>query len=138
MLLIMPTGRKRLLYNSDKNKFTSRSPGAFGARTLLCFKNKIKIKATSDKRQAATNCRMAFCHLDTGSRLQASSDKRVTILTVLIYMYYDSLFLDRHTDRAMRSGMEPVVSSTDKMSGNGWNPRPQAKPFIFPKFLKIQ
>ena len=136
--MIMPTGRKRLLYNLDKNRFTSIGSGRLRRPDSFMFKNKIKIKATSNKRQAATNCRMAFCHLDTGSRLQASSDKRVTILIVLIYMHYDSLFLDRHTDRAMRSGMEPVVSSTDKMSGNGWNPRPQAKPFIFPKFLKIQ
>ena len=39
---------------------------------------------------------------------------------------------DRYiVDRAMRSGMEPVVNSTVKMLGNGWNPRLQAKPFYF-------
>jgi hypothetical protein len=35
----------------------------------------------------------------------------------------DSLFVDQHTDRAMRSGMEPVVNSTVKMLGTGWAPR---------------
>ena len=38
---------------------------------------------------------------------------------------------DRNIDRAMRSGMEPVVNSTVKILGNGWNPRLQAKPFYF-------
>ena len=30
----------------------------------------------------------------------------------------------------MRSGMEPVVKSTVKKLGNGWNPGLQAKPFL--------
>ena len=39
---------------------------------------------------------------------------------------------DRYiVDRAMRSGMEPVVNSTVKMLGNGWNPGLQAKPSFF-------
>ena len=32
---------------------------------------------------------------------------------------YGNLFLDQHIDRAIRSGMEPVVNSTVKMSRNG-------------------
>ena len=55
------------------DRFTSRSPGAEGARTLLCFKNKIKIKATSDKLRQIVAWRFVTLTPDTGFKRQATS-----------------------------------------------------------------